>query len=125
VRPWELQGELYRGLAVPQFGALLRNTPLRVLNTSVYFAPGRPDPLQVRRHLESAEASHFLAAVLLVPYVIFCGWSGWWGVVAGFLIVEIVGHVYPILHLRWVRGRLERARSVQDRRKARPVEARG
>jgi hypothetical protein len=107
VRPWELQGGLYRSLAVPQFGALLRDTPLRLLNTSVYFSKSRPDPVRVRRQLESAEACHFWAAAVLVPYMIFFGWSGWWGVVAGFIVVEIVGHVYPILHLRWVRGRLE------------------
>src|SRR4029077_20454409 len=36
LRPWESRGAVYRKLGVPGFGALLRNTPLRVLNTTVY-----------------------------------------------------------------------------------------
>lgn len=107
LRPWELEGEVYRSLAVPQFGAMLRDTPLRVLNSSVYLTEGRRDPVGVLRQVESAEAIHFWGAVLLVPWLAWCALSGRWVVLACFLLVEIVGNAYPIMHLRAVRGRLE------------------
>ena len=111
LRPWELKGKTYRRLKVPEFGALLRNTPLRLLNTTVYLTGERPDLNHIFRQVESAEASHFWAAVLLTPYLLYCAWTGRWVVFGVFLVlIQIVGNVYPILHLRWARGRLERMR---------------
>jgi hypothetical protein len=109
LRPWELRGDLYRRLAVPEFGALLRNTPLRFLNSSVYVSEQRRDLARIVRQVEAAEASHFWAALLLVPYVVLSARSGSWAVVAGLLLIEILGNAYPIMHLRMVRGRLRLA----------------
>jgi hypothetical protein len=111
VRPWELKGKIYRSLRVPEFGALLRNTPLRLLNTSVYLSGEKPDVRRILRLVEAAEASHFWAGVLLTPYLFYCAWTGRWAVLGVCLIVvQVVGNIYPILHLRWTRGRLERMR---------------
>jgi hypothetical protein len=110
LRPWELRGAVYRKLGVSGFGALLRNTPLRILNTTVYVSGNHRDPLLVLRQVESAEACHFWAALLLMPYLAWCALSGRWAVLGAFLAVQIVLNVYPILHLRSVRGRLERVR---------------
>src|SRR5215831_9346489 len=55
IRTWEGQGGLYRRLAVDEFGDLLRDTPLRVLNLDVYVSRGRPDLCEVLAHVESAE----------------------------------------------------------------------
>ncbi len=110
LRPWELRGAVYRKVGVPAFGALLRNTPLRVLNTTVYVSGNHRDPLLVLRQVESAEACHFWAAMLLTPYLVWCALSGRWVVLGAFLAVQIVLNMYPILHLRSVRGRLERVR---------------
>lgn len=109
IRPWELQGSLYRSLGVARFGALLKNTPLRLLNTSVYVSSNRRDPSSIARQVESAEAIHFWAAVLLMPYLAFGLWTGQWAVLAGFAVVQVLGNAYPIMHLRHVRGRLDRA----------------
>lgn len=38
VRPWERSNGAYQRLAVPGFGRLLRQTPLRYLNPAVYLA---------------------------------------------------------------------------------------
>ena len=40
VRAWEATGDTYRRLGVQRFGQLLRGSPLRWLNTSVYRAGG-------------------------------------------------------------------------------------
>jgi hypothetical protein len=108
IRPWELEGDPYRRLAVPQFGLFLKRTPLRLLNSSVYVSRSRPDRSSICRQIESAEAIHFWAAILLMPYLVFGLWARKWGVVAGFAAVQIFGNAYPIMHLRYVRGRLDR-----------------
>jgi hypothetical protein len=108
IRPWELNGGLYRTLRVHEFGALLRDTPLRLLNSSVYVSRNRRDPLSTCRQVEAAEASHLWAALVLVPYLVFCTWSAAWASAGGLVLVEILGNAYPIMHLRSVRGRLER-----------------
>jgi glycosyl-4,4'-diaponeurosporenoate acyltransferase len=108
IRPWELEGGLYRRLAVPEFGALLRDAPLRLLNATVYVSRHRRALPDLCRQVASAEAIHFWGAVLLAPYLLYCGWRGMWAILACFLVLQIVGNAYPIMHLRSVRGRLER-----------------
>jgi hypothetical protein len=108
VRPWELRGSLYRRLGVPAFGWMLRNTPLKALNNTVYVSRERRDPSAISRQVESAEAIHFWAALLLVPYLAVCLLSGRWSVLLAFLAVQVLGNAYPMMHLRSVRGRLDR-----------------
>ena len=108
LRPWELEGHVYRRIRVPQFGRLLRQTPLRILNSAVYMDGRRSDPRDVRLLAESSEASHFWATVLLLPYMAFAGLSGRWMVVAGFSLAQVIVNVYPLMHLRYARGRLDR-----------------
>ncbi len=108
VRVWEVRGGLYRKLGVPVFGEILRRTPLRILQPLVYLKRYPGDPAKVQTQIEGAEAAHFWAAVLLIPSMVYACVQNWWSVVFWFTIVQVVGNVYPILHLRWVRGRLKR-----------------
>ena len=108
LRQWELHGDMYRRLGVVAYGRLLRRTPLRYLNAAVYLDRQRRHPLQVRHLAESAEASHFWALVLFTPYVVFAALSAMWNVAAWFLLAQLLVNVYPVLHLRHVRGRLDR-----------------
>jgi hypothetical protein len=108
LRPWEREGTVYRRLGVLRFGRFLRQSPLRYLNSAVYLNRERSDLFQVRLRAESGEASHFWAAVLLMPYILFAGLQGLWNVVAWFALAQVIVNVYPILHLRHIRGRLDR-----------------
>lgn len=108
LRPWELEGDAIRRLRVPSFGRLLRRTPLRYFNPRVYLGRGRQDPRRVRAQAESAEASHFWAAVLFTPCIALAAATGRWSVAAWFTLAQLLVNVYPILHLRHVRGRLDR-----------------
>jgi hypothetical protein len=108
LRRWEREGDVYRRLRVLSFGRLLRQAPLRYLNSAVYLDRERRDFLEVCLHAESSEASHFWAAVLLMPYVTFAGLNGMWSIVAWFSLAQVLVNVYPILHLRHIRGRLDR-----------------
>jgi hypothetical protein len=108
LRRWEQEGDVLRRLRVFGFGRLLRRTPLRHLNSGVYLDQQRRDPLKVRLQAESAEATHFWAAVLVTPYVALAAVTGKWSIVTWFSLAQVVVNVYPILHLRHIRGRLDR-----------------
>jgi hypothetical protein len=107
VRPWEKHGALYRRLLVPSFGQLLRETPLRFLNPAVYLAKKHPDLPKVYRQVESVEAAHFWAALLFTPYIGYVWLRGQSRDAMLLLLVQILFNIYPILHLRIVRGRLD------------------
>jgi hypothetical protein len=109
-REWEMKGKVYKTLGVPAFGALLRRTPLRYLNPLVYLKQC-PDPSIVQAQIESAEQAHLLAAALIIPYMVYACVHGRWSAVAWLMVVQIGFNLYPILHLRWVRVRINRLRS--------------
>lgn len=111
---------LYRWLGVRGFGAFLRNTPLRYLNASVYRSGGGRSLAALQRQAASAEATHFWAAMLFMPYIAYIGWRGFVAEAILFTAVQIAFNVYPILHLRMVRARLGRVGLAQGR-SAEPV----
>lgn len=108
-RACEVRGKLYKALGVPAFGSLLRRTPLRYLNALVYLKRC-PDLSVVQAHIDSSEAAHLWAALLLIPYMAYACAHRWWSALAWVMIVQITVNVYPILHLRWVRIRIKRLR---------------
>jgi hypothetical protein len=109
VRSWEGRRGPYRVLGVPAFGAMLRRTPIRLLNLDVYLSRSPRDPAGLAAQLEAAEAAHLWDAVLVVPYMVYAGAERWWAVVCWFVVLQLVANVYPILHLRTARSRLQRA----------------
>jgi hypothetical protein len=111
---------LYEALLVPQFGSVLRRTPLRYLNPMVYL--GRDaDPSRVIAQATSAEAAHYLAIPVLIPYIVHACTRRQWGTVAALVAVEMGSNVYPILHLRLTRLRLRRFHERMSRRALREV----
>ena len=119
IRPEEHSGDIYLKLGVYSFGRFLRDTPLRYLNTSVYIAHAHRDLGKVCRQAESAEATHFWAAILFTPYITFLVVAGQPGIAGLFLLIQVLFNVYPILHLRAVRARLEPIRDRQHGRSTR------
>lgn len=117
-RLWEVQGKIYRALGVEAFGILLRRTPLRLLNSQVYLSRHADDPTMLSAQLEAAEAAHFWTAASVIPYMVYALFQTWWSVVFWFAVIQIAGNVYPICHLRWVRGRLEHVVERRVRRRA-------
>jgi hypothetical protein len=94
---------------VRRFGALLRNTPLRYLNSSLYLSDRERDVPQLLRRIEAAEAIHFWAAVLFTPYIVYILARGLLAQALLFVLVQLVFNLYPILHLRLVRARFAKA----------------
>jgi len=106
---WERTGIVYRYLGVIAFGRFLQKSPLRYLNRWVYLTSNSRDWEAVRSHVAWSEAAHFWAAVLTIPYLAVALARGWWSVLAALLVFDVAVNLYPILHLRWVRTRLDRA----------------
>ena len=111
IRPWEAGGGLYRALGVAAYGTLLRRTPLRLFNRDVYLRAGLRDTARVVAELEAAEASHFGAALLVVPYMAYLTRHGLWAPLAWITLAQAFINVYPILHLRLTRHRFDRLAS--------------
>ncbi|MTW14487.1 hypothetical protein GM658_28120 [Pseudoduganella eburnea] len=105
IRQWEKSGNIYRWLAVHRFGMILRSSPLRRLNPDVYV--DSMDLQSLHRRIASGEAIHFWAAVLFTPYIAFVYLIGQTQVASIFLLLQFLVNIYPILHLRFVRQRLE------------------
>lgn len=112
-RDWELRGTLMRRAGIVTFGRILRRTPLRLLNTKVYLAAAAGDSAAVRAQIDSAEAAHFWAGLCTVPYLVLAFVRGWWPSLVALLIFDVLVHVYPILHLRWVRIRLQQVQRTR------------
>ena len=108
VRPWERDGTVYPLLAVSAFGEFLRETPLRYLNTAVYLGKKHADLQAIVRLVHAAEAAHFWAGILFTPYIVYVWADGYRWEAAFFLFIQVLFNVYPIMHLRSTRGRLER-----------------
>lgn len=106
-RRWERSGTIYRRLWVDRFGALLRNTPLRYLNAGVYLLSGARDLPRLLRLAGAAEAAHFWAALLFVPYLGYLFIVGKVRLGICFVLVQLLFNIYPILHLRSLRWRLD------------------
>jgi hypothetical protein len=117
IRAWEVDGGCYRRLRVPAYGTLLRRTPLRLFNRDVYLQHGLRDKASVGAELEAAEASHFWAAALVVPYMAYLGLRGMWVTLAWVSLAQLLINVYPVMHLRLTRHRLERIASRASARR--------
>ena len=116
VRRWEHTGGFYRQAGVRLFGTVLRNTPLRFLNAGVYLSSNVKDLHGLYRRVASSEATHFWAALLFLAYIAYLYLSGRPRIATGFLAVQVLFNVYPILHLRLLRGRLDAILQRQHRR---------
>lgn len=123
VRAWEREDAAYGRLGVRRFGRLLRDTPLRYLNTSVYLSKAGRDLTYLYRQAASAEAAHFWAAVAFTPYVAWVFMQGHMAIGMLFVLIQVLFHLYPVLHLRLLRGRLDRA-SARAQRKQEAIQAR-
>ena len=106
LRDCEHHPEFAKKLGLPAFAWLLRHSPLRLLNSFVYLRRWPGAPARVLKHVLEAEASHFWAFFAAIPYIAFALFHGWWAGLTVGCTVQIVGNIYPYLHLRKTRSRL-------------------
>jgi hypothetical protein len=116
VRSWETSGRVYELLGVYIYGAFLRRPPLRYFNTSVYVKSRRADLPNVYVSIMRAEAAHFWAFTITSPIMVYELMNQWWDGLGWFLLFHAFFNIYPGLHLRHIRARIE----TVIRRKPRP-----
>jgi hypothetical protein len=108
VAGWETDGVVFRILGIDLFGAMLRRRPLRYLNPVVYVRAQRRDLAALAASMLAAERIHFWALVLTAPFIICWMWRGSMALLAWVAAFHLLMNIYPILHLRRARGRVER-----------------
>lgn len=117
LRTWERDGTVYRRLGVPAFGELVRRTPLRTLSPDIYLR-GRPGRLEtVAAFSRTAEVVHVWIFLLALPLVLYAVARAWWDAACWLLVINGLLNLYPTLHQRLIRSRIERV--LAGRRKAR------
>jgi hypothetical protein len=101
-------GELrfFRSIGVDAFGRWLRRSPARMLNKDVYLTATRK-AATVHANLEYAEAAHVWATFLTVPYLVVAFAGHRWAGFAALVIFDGVINIYPVLHLRVARSRVD------------------
>lgn len=110
-----------RGSGVRWFGAVLRHTPLRRLGGAVYLAECANDSARILCGIQEAEAVHVWSMLFCSPWLVFWCLQGLWFSVSSSVAVHAFLNVYPILHLRLARGRMEKCAARFAHRKQRNV----
>jgi hypothetical protein len=107
IQPWERRGTIYRQTGVVAFGVILRRTPLRNLHPLVYLQHQREEMAMVLAQVKGAEAVHFWAGLALMPWLGFAVYYHQWTALVVLAAIQLLLNLYPMLHLRWVRCRME------------------
>jgi hypothetical protein len=72
---------------------------------------------RVAAELEAAEASHFWAAMLVAPYMVYALAHRMWGALFWISLAQVLINAYPVMHLRLTRHRLGRLASKRAARR--------
>jgi hypothetical protein len=107
IQAWERRGSFYRQTGVVAFGVILRRTPLRHLQPLVYLQHQSGEMALVLAQVKGAEAVHFWAGLALMPWIGFAVFHNEWVAFVLLAAIQLVLNLYPMLHLRWVRCRME------------------
>jgi hypothetical protein len=106
IRPGELKLLRSPWSGVPEFGAFLRRTPLRRLGGSVFLE--RHNAGIVLEALRENESTHTWAVLMSIPWLGILALNGLWLAAAAGLAVHLPLNIYPILHVRLARARIEK-----------------
>ena len=98
----------YERLGVLWFRKFLLATPLRYFNTKICFTQNRDLSLlkEIRGHIAAAEVSHWVAFVMLSVWMAAAWWYSGPKVGIAFLVLNIVGNIYPCLLQQYNKRRL-------------------
>ncbi len=97
-----------RWSGVRAIGYILRSAPLRGLGGQVYMDGLKGNVNALLPGLYSAETVHLWALLVCCPWFVVWGAQGHWTSLASGVSVNVLINVYPVLHLRYVTGRIGR-----------------
>lgn len=106
LRPFEVDGRLYRRLGVVTFRWLLFKSRVELLNFSARLSHGRTGLHRLERGIREAESDHATALLVMIVATIHAAMNAWWALASWLLLTNIVANVYPIMLQRHIRARL-------------------
>jgi hypothetical protein len=107
IRVWEASGAAYALLGVSICGALLRRPPFRSFNSSVYVREHCANLGKTYANILKAETAHFWALTFTAPLICYEIARQCWHGLVWLILFNALFNIYPGLHLRKVRARLE------------------
>lgn len=107
LRPFEIDGRLYRRLGVATFKSLLSNSRIELLNFSARLLHGRRGLDGLERGIREAETHHAMALLVMAVITIHAAANAWWPLASWLLLANVVANVYPIMLQRLNRARLQ------------------
>lgn len=110
----------YERLGVLWFRRFLLATPLRLFNTSICFNKRSDLELlkKIRGHIASAEMGHWVGFVTMLGLMFVAWWNYGLKVGLGYLVLNVVGNLYPCLLQQYNKRRLDRVIAVLEKRHA-------
>lgn len=110
LRPWEADGHLYERLGVRLWKTALRRGPLAAFNPNLHLPAEHTaaNLADLEQHMLTAEASHALLLVAMLPVVVHAAFRGWWAAAAWTLLFDVLVNGYPVMLQRYNRALLHR-----------------
>jgi Glycosyl-4,4'-diaponeurosporenoate acyltransferase len=106
LRPFEIDGRLYRRLGVVTFKWLLFMSRVELVNFSARLSHGRTGLYGLERGIREVESDHATALLVMVVATLHAAMNAWWALASWLLLTNIVANVYPIMLQRHTRARL-------------------
>jgi hypothetical protein len=106
LRPFEIDGRLYRYLGIVTFKWLLFNSGVEILNFSARLSHGRTGLVGFERGIREAETDHAIALLVMGVVTLYAAVNAWWALTSWLLLANVVANVYPIMLQRHNRARL-------------------
>jgi Glycosyl-4,4'-diaponeurosporenoate acyltransferase len=111
----------YESMGVLWFRRFLLATPLRLFNPNIRFTKNTNlESLEkVRQHIASAEIGHWVGFVTMLGLMMVAWWNYGSKVGLGYLVLNILGNLYPCLLQQYNKRRLGQVIDVLERRQSR------
>lgn len=112
----------YESLGVLWFRRFLLATPLRLFNPNIRFTKKTDleSLKKVREHIASAEVGHWVGMVVMLGLMLVAWWLYGAKVGVGYLVLNILGNLYPCLLQQYNKRRLEPVIAAFEKREASP-----
>lgn len=106
IRPFERNGRIYECLGVRFFKRVVRSGPLSIFSPTLRLAGQRVALKDLEFEMRKAETGHCLIFLVMLVFVGYAGFKGWFDSVGWLLLFNIVLNGYPVMLQRYNRAKL-------------------
>jgi hypothetical protein len=111
----------FEKIGILWYRKILLATPLRYFNTNIRFSSNRSKETldSIRMHMANAEVSHWVGFFAMLPVMVAAWWYRGFTVGLAYLILNVLGNLYPCLLQQYNKSRLNNVISITKKRNAR------